>query len=228
MEGSNRWKDTVKVFWESPFSTTPEPGNRGEVEREQLAFNRLIPFSGASPFSNQKGSGCLLGLTMGDLVWRRADGSRVLKDEKILACELGSGEAAKWALKAFAAAPAGWRDMLLETLTSDEIGAKVPLLRYQRENTANPTIWKVIGTEGGSVTGVMCREGDDGTFTVSGRRYSVNFGLHSGEPVAAQGDKVLGLMGEARTKLVQSKLSKDGEMVPLKESGRRWLARQAL
>ncbi|CAI5980284.1 unnamed protein product [Closterium sp. NIES-65] len=145
MEGSKRWKGMVQSFWKSPFCVTPEPENRWEVEREQLAFNRRIPFRGATPFGNQKGSARLLGLTMGDVIWHRADGSRGLKDKEALASELGSAEAAKLALNAFGAAPA------------------------------------------------------------------------SGEPVAATSDKELGLIGEARTNLVQSKLCKNGEVLPLKE-----------
>ncbi|CAI6012772.1 unnamed protein product [Closterium sp. NIES-65] len=54
-EGSKRWKDMTQAFWKSPFCVTPEPSNRWEVEREQLAFNRRIPFGGASPFGNKKG-----------------------------------------------------------------------------------------------------------------------------------------------------------------------------
>ncbi|CAI6012722.1 unnamed protein product [Closterium sp. NIES-65] len=42
-EGSKRWKGVVQSFWKSPFCVTPEPENRWEVEREQLAFNRRIP-----------------------------------------------------------------------------------------------------------------------------------------------------------------------------------------
>ncbi|CAI5461851.1 unnamed protein product [Closterium sp. Yama58-4] len=216
-EGSKRWKDMVQAFWKSPFCVTPEPENRWEVERERLAFNRRIPFRGASPFGNQKGSACLLDLTMGDLIWRRPDGSRGLKDEGTLVNELGSVEAAKLALKAFGAAPARWRELVLEPLTSEEFAAKVPLLRYQRDAASRPTLWKVTGTDSGRVTGVMCQEGDDGTFTAGSGRYPVNFGLHSGEPVAAAGNKALGVMGETRTKLLQSKLCKDGVVVPLKE-----------
>ncbi|CAI5991051.1 unnamed protein product [Closterium sp. NIES-64] len=48
----------------------------------------------------------------------------------------------------------------------------------------------VSGADSGRVTGVMCRESADGTFTVGDEKYPVNFGLHSGEPVAAQGDNV--------------------------------------
>ncbi|CAI5998065.1 unnamed protein product [Closterium sp. NIES-64] len=154
---------------------------------------------------------------MGDLIWRRADVSRGPKDKEALASELGSAEAAKLALKAFGAAPARWREMLLETLTSEEIATKVPLLRYQGGAASCPMLWKVTGANSGRVTGVMCREGADGTFTAGDGRYSVNFGLHSGEPVAATGDKVLGLIGEARTKLLKSKLCKNGEVLPLKE-----------
>ncbi|CAI5948000.1 unnamed protein product [Closterium sp. NIES-65] len=154
---------------------------------------------------------------MGDLIWRRADVSRGPKDKEALASELGSAEAAKLALKAFGAAPARWREMLLETLTSEEIATKVPLLRYQGGAASRPMLWKVTGANSGRVTGVMCREGADGTFTAGDGRYSVNFGLHSGEPVAATGDKVLGLIGEARTKLLKSKLCKNGEVLPLKE-----------
>ncbi|CAI5994610.1 unnamed protein product [Closterium sp. NIES-65] len=216
-EGSKRWKDMTLAFWKSPFCVTPEPSNRWEAEREQLAFNRRIPFRGASPFGNQQGSAKLLGVTLGDLVWRRADGSRELKCVETLTSELGSVDTAKLALKAFMAAPAGWRDMILATLTSEELVAKVPLLRYQGCISAAPSLWKVSGAVSGRVTGVACRESKDGTFTVGDGKYPVNFGLHSGEPVAAQGDKVLGLMGEARTKLLQSKLTKDGGILALKE-----------
>ncbi|CAI5988191.1 unnamed protein product [Closterium sp. NIES-64] len=155
-EGSKRWKGMLQSFWKSPFCVTPEPENRWEVEREQLAFNRRIPFRGASPFGNQKGSARLLGLTMGDLIWRRADGSRGLKDKEALASELGSAEAAKLALKAFGAAPARWREQLLETLTSEEIATKAPLLRYQGGAVSRPTLWKVTDANSGRVTGVMC------------------------------------------------------------------------
>ncbi|CAI5997837.1 unnamed protein product [Closterium sp. NIES-65] len=216
-EGSKRWKDMMLAFWKSPFCVTPEPSNRWEAEREQLAFNRRIPFRGASPFGNQQGSAKLLGVTLGDLVWRRADGSRERKCVETLTCELGSVDTAKLALKAFMAAPAGWRDMILATLTSEELVAKVPLLRYQGCISAAPSLWNVSGAVSGRVTGVACRESKDGTFTVGDGKYPVNFGLHSGEPVAAQGDKVLGLMGEARTKLLQSKLTKDGGLLALKE-----------
>ncbi|CAI5936091.1 unnamed protein product [Closterium sp. NIES-64] len=167
----------------------PKELNRWEAEREQLAFNRRIPFRGASPFGNQQGSAKLLGVTLGDLVWRRADGSRELKCVETLTSELGSVDTAKLALKAFMAAPAGWRDMILATLTSEELVAKVPLLRYQGCISAAPSLWKVSGAVSGRVTGVACRESKDGTFTVGDGKYPVNFGLHSGEPVAAQGDK---------------------------------------
>ncbi|CAI7905344.1 unnamed protein product [Closterium sp. NIES-54] len=110
-EGSKRWKELTRAFWDSPFCVPPEPVNRWEAERERLSFNRRIPFRGASPFDNQKGSSCLLGLTMGDLVQQSRNGERVLKSEEVLTRELGSKDAAKLALKAFVVAPVEWRNL---------------------------------------------------------------------------------------------------------------------
>ncbi|CAI5484258.1 unnamed protein product [Closterium sp. Yama58-4] len=141
-DGSRLWKEMLQVFWDSPFCVSPEPTNRWEAERERLAFNRRIPFRGASPFGNQKGSACLLGLTMGDLVQRLGSGERILKTEEALMRELGNKDAAKLALKAFAAAPAEWRNLILEKLTSEEVVEKVSLLRSQGRAPAKHTMWK--------------------------------------------------------------------------------------
>ncbi|CAI5483012.1 unnamed protein product [Closterium sp. Yama58-4] len=177
-DGSRRWKEMLQVFWDSPFCVSPEPTNRWEAERERLAFNRRIPFRGASPFGNQKGSACLLGLTMGDLVQRLGSGERILKTEEALTRELGNKDAAKLALKAFAAAPAEWRNLILEKLTSEEVVEKVPLLRCQGRAPTKHTMWKVSGTDGDKVVGKLCVDNGDGTVTAcEGDNLSLSFRL---------------------------------------------------
>ncbi|CAI5973081.1 unnamed protein product [Closterium sp. NIES-65] len=148
--------------WEKTLDKARKELAKWEVEWERLAFNRRIPFRGASPFQNQKDTDYLLELeTMGDLVQSLGSGERALESEEVLTRELGSKVAAKMALKAFAAAPAEWRNLVMEKLT-------------------------ISAAEGDKVIGRLCPVKDDGSFTpCKGDNLALSFGLQSGEPLVA-------------------------------------------
>ncbi|CAI5995533.1 unnamed protein product [Closterium sp. NIES-65] len=215
-KGSARWKELIVKFWDSPLYKTRVPTNRWEVEQEHLAFNPNIPYRGASPFGNQKGTEALLGLRMGDLIVKSRDGTCELKKLEALARELGNKEKAKWALRAFQAAPPGWRDIILTKLTSEEVVATVKLLRSHNAGTENFTYWKVEGAKDDKVVGILCDVGSGGYFTPYVGNLTVDFGLRSGVPMYTEGHNFLGPMGDVRTKLLLSQACEGGELISLR------------
>ncbi|CAI5984943.1 unnamed protein product [Closterium sp. NIES-64] len=148
VKGSARWKELTEKFWGSPLCKPRTPTNRWEVEQEHLAFNPNIPYSGASPFGNQKGALVLLGIRVGDMIKKAGDGTCVLKGLAELTREMGNRDKAKWALRAFKATPARWKEMVLTKLTGEEIVAKVKLLRSGDGATRNFTYWQIEEVKG--------------------------------------------------------------------------------
>ncbi|CAI5942145.1 unnamed protein product [Closterium sp. NIES-65] len=184
--------------------------------KEHLAFNPNIPFRGASPFGNQKGAEALLGIRMGDLIVKARDGTCELKKLATLARELGCREKAKWALRAFNAAPATWKEMVLAKLTSEEIVATVKLLRSSNGATGGFTYWKVGEARGDTVEGILCDIGDRGHFSPYEGNLKMYFNLRSGVPMFTEGSVFLGPMGDVRTKLLLSAACERGELITLK------------
>ncbi|CAI5942274.1 unnamed protein product [Closterium sp. NIES-65] len=215
-KGSERWKELIGKFWVSPLCKPRAPTNRWEVEQEHLAFNPNIPFRGASPFGNQKGAEALLGIRMGDLIVKARDGTCELKKLAALARELGCREKAKWALRAFNAAPATWKEMVLAKLTSEEIVATVKLLRSSNGATGGFTYWKVGEARGDTVEGILCDIGDGGHFSPYEGNLKMYFNLRSGVPMFTEGSVFLGPMGDVRTKLLLSAACEGGELITLK------------
>ncbi|CAI5969710.1 unnamed protein product [Closterium sp. NIES-65] len=156
VKGSARWKELTEKFWGSPLCKPRTPTNRWEVEQEHLAFNPNIPYSGASPFGNQKGALVLLGIRVGDLIKKAGDRTCILKGLAELTREMGNRDKAKWALRAFKATPARWKEMVLTKLTGEEIVAKVKLLRSGDGATRNFTYWQIEEAKGDKVTGRLC------------------------------------------------------------------------
>ncbi|CAI5967350.1 unnamed protein product [Closterium sp. NIES-65] len=215
-KGSERWKKLIKKFWVSPLCKPRAPTNRWEVEQEHLAFNPNIPFRGASPFGNQKGTEALLGIRMGDLIVKARDGTSELKKLAALARELGCREKAKWVLRAFNAAPATWKEMVLTKLTSEEIVATVKLLRSSNSATGGFTYWKVGEARGDTVEGILCDIEDGGNFSPYEGNLKMYFNLRSGVPMFTEGSAFLGPMGDVRTKLLLSAACEGGELITLK------------
>ncbi|CAI5949937.1 unnamed protein product [Closterium sp. NIES-65] len=215
-KGSARWKELVEKSWDSPLCKPRAPTNRWEVEQEHLAFNPNIPFRGASPFGNQKGAEALLGVRMGDLIVKARDGTCELKKLAALARELGCREKAKWALRAFNAAPTVWKEMILAKLTGEEVAATVKLVPSNNSATGGFTYWKVGEARGDTMDGTLCDIGDGGHFSPYKGNLTLHFNLRSGVPMFTEGSVFLGPMGDVRTKLLLSAACEGGELISLK------------
>ncbi|CAI5959954.1 unnamed protein product [Closterium sp. NIES-65] len=163
-----------------------------------------------------KGAEALLGIRMGDLIVKARDGTCELKKLAALARELGCREKAKWALRAFNAAPATWKEMVLAKLTSEEIVATVKLLRSSNGATGGFTYWKVGEARGDTVEGILCDIGDRGHFSPYEGNLKMYFNLRSGVPTFTEGSVFLGPMGDVRTKLLLSAACEGGELITLK------------
>ncbi|CAI5999030.1 unnamed protein product [Closterium sp. NIES-65] len=208
-KGSQRWKAIAEVFWESPFADLPAPSSSWEVERELLCFNRHIMYRGGSPFGNQKGTSGILKTRMGDLLTIKEDGSRDIKDVKTLAREFGSVVPARWAEKAFEAAPAEWKALLRAPRTAEAVVAAAKVVRTVLARTQEFLYWTVKEAKDGEVVMEDIRCSDGLNLVVPPRPVVAAFSAKRTEPVAIKGGTVLGAMGEPRAKLCQTLLVGD-------------------
>ncbi|CAI5990653.1 unnamed protein product, partial [Closterium sp. NIES-64] len=196
--------DRLKAPWtelESPFADLPAPSSSWEVERELLCFNRHIMYRGGSPFGNQKGTSGILKTRMGDLLTIKEDGSRDIKDVKTLAREFGSVVPARWAEKAFEAAPAEWKALLRAPRTAEAVVAAAKVVRTVLARTQEFLYWTVKEAKDGEVVMEDIRCSDGLNLVVPPRPVVAAFSAKRTEPVAIKGGTVLGAMGEPRAKL---------------------------
>ncbi|CAI5998775.1 unnamed protein product [Closterium sp. NIES-65] len=162
MKGGVRWKATIEALWETKAEVIRETANRWEAEREFLLFNKAIFFRGKSPFGNQHGSDCLKGVTLGDLIKKGADGSRTVKDEATLERELGGEEQRKWAMKALEANPMAWKELVLKTLTADEVFGAAKLVRMNSYRPGEFFFYMLLYTSGNRLFGKRVTVEKDG------------------------------------------------------------------
>ncbi|CAI5953130.1 unnamed protein product [Closterium sp. NIES-64] len=204
--------DRLKAPWtelESPFADLPAPSSSWEVERELLCFNRHIMYRGGSPFGNQKGTSGILKTRMGDLLITKEDGSRDIKDVKTLAREFGSVVPARWAKKAFEAAPTEWKALLRAPRTAEAVVAAAKVVRTVLARTQEFLYWTVKEAKDGEVVLEDIRCSDGLNLVVPSTPVVAAFSAKRTEPVAIKGGTVLGAMGEPRAKLCQTLLVGD-------------------
>ncbi|CAI7780680.1 unnamed protein product [Closterium sp. NIES-53] len=91
---------------------------RDEVAKERLVFNRAIMMGVTAPVGGQKHAEQLWDWALGDLVKQQQDDNWELKSMAELKEQLGGKGPARLALKAFAAAPGEWREVLLPPCTN--------------------------------------------------------------------------------------------------------------
>ncbi|CAI7916027.1 unnamed protein product [Closterium sp. NIES-54] len=108
-----RWKQTCEVFLMSPLAVIGGALNKEEVAHERLVFNRNILLNGTNPIGGQQAAKGLWETRLGDLVTTDSSGVAAVKDMDILERELRGKESARLALKALAAAPPDWKNLLV-------------------------------------------------------------------------------------------------------------------
>ncbi|CAI5961158.1 unnamed protein product [Closterium sp. NIES-65] len=216
-KGGVRWKATLRALWDSKIVTVGEPENRWDAEGEKLLFNRNFFFSGKSPFGGQKGSLCLENVKLGDLVKKGGDGSRSLKDEATLERELGGEDQRKWAVKAWEATPQEWRDMVLKTLTAEEVFMAARLVQTASYRPGKFFYYRLEYARDGVLYGT--RVSVDKKKHISQIEYAsmtdINF-LRATPMVVMEG-KVRGALGAPRMRLLRSQICGKGERAELKQ-----------
>ncbi|CAI5475508.1 unnamed protein product [Closterium sp. Yama58-4] len=115
---SQRWKQTCELFMKSPLSTRTVGVTEAEVAKERIVFNWAIMVGVTTPVGGQKDAEKLWDWVLGDLVRRQQDGTAMLKTMAELTEEIGGKGPAKLAQRAFAAAPAEWKEALLTPCSS--------------------------------------------------------------------------------------------------------------
>ncbi|CAI5935747.1 unnamed protein product [Closterium sp. NIES-65] len=230
-QGSQRWKAAVKVFWKSPLASLPEPASRWEVEGQFICFNRYIMHRGNNPFGHQLGTEDLLCTQIRDLLTDGLRGRRVLKEEAILTSELGSKEAAIMARKAYAATPPGWKKLVEEPVTPEEVVAVSGVVKYiLRGEPAGPP-WAVKGIDKGGVLASYMVIGDNGMLLAPARNRETCFEACRLQPLIVQEGRLLGQAGDPKAKLLSCcGLFEEGGLAPLrkirvtltKSAGRSW------
>ncbi|CAI5998565.1 unnamed protein product [Closterium sp. NIES-65] len=131
---SQRWKLACANFMRSPLATTMEARETTELLLERITFNRHILLKGTTPVGGQLAAKRLLGVRLGDLITRDAEGRGTLKSIETFERELRGRDSASLALKAFAAAPEEWRNQLVSVVLPNvgfaeefDVGRRGPL-----------------------------------------------------------------------------------------------------
>ncbi|CAI5474483.1 unnamed protein product [Closterium sp. Yama58-4] len=135
--GSGRWKSLTPLVWDKQLPELPEPENLWEMAQEQLWFSRWIHYQGSSPFGRQKGSECLKGMKVGDLLQEEYGGGWKVKDMWTLTKQTGRSATARWALMAWEAVPEAWKVKLLARISAETIAEASTLVRVGRGVTGN-------------------------------------------------------------------------------------------
>ncbi|CAI5976173.1 unnamed protein product [Closterium sp. NIES-65] len=215
-KGGEKWRRSVITFWQVLQQKIPAPANRWDYAAERICFSRYIFYRGKSPFGRQKGSICLLELTVGDLLQTDWDGTKRVKDMWALTKETGSSTTARWALKAWKAVPGEWKEALLARLTGGEV-LKLTRFACTRSLAGKPLYWQLLAEDG---DGVLCKPaevGKRGELLLSNRANQLRVETRRLTPLLVENDLLMGEAGLALTRLRLSVLCEKGKGATLKK-----------
>ncbi|CAI5995141.1 unnamed protein product [Closterium sp. NIES-65] len=166
-----------------------------------LAHEALLK---AYPFGRRKGDECLHEIMVGGLLMKWADGTRRWKSSDRLARDLGSKQAAETAMAVKEALSDDWKARVLKPLTSDELAEATTVVRT---TTRGIKMWKVQKARGSLLYCVkMCLHEDGKSwFVPEGARVKA-LSVSEVTPMAVMGGKVVGELGEPRSRLLKSEL----------------------
>ncbi|CAI5528414.1 unnamed protein product [Closterium sp. Naga37s-1] len=230
-QGSERWKAAVKISWKSSFASLPEPASRWEVAEEILCFNRRIMHRGESPFGHKKGTEGLLNTRIRDLITEGAGGRRVLKEEEVLALELGSTEAAAMAMKAYRAIPPEWRVLVEEPVSAEAVQAVAGVVRYVNRGQPSELPWAVKDVTGTKLNVALLLLNEEGALEAPAKAIGGCFEACRVQPMVVRENMLVGPVGDPKTMLLaKSGLFVGGKLEPLRKiraalskvSGRSW------
>ncbi|CAI5975838.1 unnamed protein product [Closterium sp. NIES-64] len=179
-------------------------GSRWDIEKERVLFNRHILRDDSYPFGRRKGDECLHEIMVGGLLMKWADGTRRWKSSDRLARDLGSKQAAETAMAVKEALSDDWKARVLKPLTSDELAEATTVVRT---TTRGIKMWKVQKARGSLLYCVkMCLHEDGKSwFVPEGARVKA-LSVSEVTPMAVMGGKVVGELGEPRSRLLKSEL----------------------
>ncbi|CAI5974663.1 unnamed protein product [Closterium sp. NIES-64] len=147
-------------------------------------------FRGESPFGNRQGASGIRKTKFGDLLTTKEDGSRTIKDIKVLTAEFGSVASARWAKKAYEAALAERKEMLMAPKSAEAVVAAAKVIRTVLVRMQEFLYWTVRGVKNGEVASdhLDCSYGV--TVVAPQRPYAVDFPVRSVAPEKFQRKKV--------------------------------------
>ncbi|CAI6001252.1 unnamed protein product [Closterium sp. NIES-64] len=188
----------------SPVIRNLEAGNRWDVEKERVLFNRRILRDGSYPFGRRKGNEGLHEITVGDQLLKWADGTRSWKSPERLTRDLGSKQAAEVAADIVEALSEDWKERVLKLLTAEEIAIATKVVRTTGRGVQ---LWWIHKTSGSLLHCMRMRQREDGKtwLVLEGARVKA-LSVSEVTPMAAVGDEVVGELGEPRVEVFASQL----------------------
>ncbi|CAI5499488.1 unnamed protein product [Closterium sp. Naga37s-1] len=186
------------------------PVSRWDFAQEQLVFNRHVLLNGKKPLGRQAAAKGLELIKIGDFVGRADDGTRLFKDEKVLAKELGTLKKARRALKTFGSVPASWKEKLLAPITGAEFLAESSYVK----KLGAVGVWKV---EKRVQEGLACQACDCfGVPLVRSAETTAVLDLDKVEPLMVRNGRVIGVCCLPEVRLRCSELCMEDRIPPFK------------
>ncbi|CAI5929535.1 unnamed protein product [Closterium sp. NIES-65] len=154
-------------------------------------------------------------LWSGDLAYtsRKEGGLGVINPTVRMEC---SSVTARWALKAWKAAPDEWKAALLEKLTGEEV-LKTTRFASTRSLAGREMYWQLIARDGDEILGKSAAVGKKGEVLLSDRAGQVRLAVHRLTPLVVENGVLMGEGGLPLTRLRTSVLCAKGKGAPLKK-----------